>query len=571
MADSRAILTVIPILRAEIRRLASCGTVWLANCCAPRLPVGGIVKEDNLVEMAIRRILLNLALLAWLLSAQAVAQQQGSVQDQGLARPSAPARQLATYQQPLPTPAGQPEAQPLEPQPDPAPITQPDEQGPLDPGDPFAEALQEEESSVGQCCANCGGGAYCPPDWYVDQGVRIWHRCRPHRDLLASGFTSTFFISEISGQNMWRVSGFEANRNLMTTKSFGFDVAPAYNITLGHYLGRDTKNRDHFVEVAFFGMTEWQVHANVRGDVQPIYQGETWTQAEYDQYLAGTRIPIISEFVGSLLSSFPLVTFNGVGYVFPDNAAATPRDAVISRAFNQVDSMEVAYRSAFNNYELNARIKERGRNDKLVLHPNGRWRRECQQGWFMSYLFGMRVLTLDEGFGLYTDGARYAAEPWIGPSGPVYVPSAAPTYEKSGSLIVLSHNRLVGMQVGGDLMYRRCLWEWGMRYKVGAMMNFSDQTTRLVARQTDPGLPSMVSVTRRATKDGAAGLAEVGVVGSYKITPNVTFHAAWDWMWVTGLALAPEQISYNSGGTSRVNDNGYLFFQGLSLNLECNW
>ncbi len=537
LADSCRFLTVISILWAGIRRLASCGTLWLADCCAPKVPVCRRVKEDNLVDMAIKRILVNLALLVWVLCGQTLAQRSE------------------------PQPLGA-ESKSVEP-------VQPETRDQLNPDDSRYQSL-EEESSVGQCCELCGGGAYCPPDWYVDQGVRIWHRCRPRQVPLAGDFTSTYFISEIEGQDLWKVSGTEIPGGRLTTKSFGFDVATGYDITLGHYLGRDTKNRDHFVEFTYFGMNDWEVSLGLIGDTQPAYQGETWNQAEYDQYIAGTRIPIVSGYVGSLISSYPAVTIGAFGYTFADGSVATPDDAVISRAFNNVQNCSVTYRSTIDNFELNMRIRPRGRNDRLVLHSNGRWRRECQQGWFMSYLFGMRVLTLDEGFWLYTSGSRYGAELWIGPSGPEYIPTADPTYTKSGSLVISTHNRLVGLQFGGDLIRRHCLWEWGFRYKVGAMMNFADQTSRLVARQTDPSLPA-VTLTRHATVDGASALADLGVVGSYKILPNVTFHAAWDWMWIAGLALAPEQIVHQRDTGPRVNDNGWLFFQGLTLNLECNW
>ena len=51
-----------------------------------------------------------------------------------------------------------------------------------------------------------------------------------------------------------------------------------------------------------------------------------------------------------------------------------------------------------NNFELTARISPRNLPDRLVMYPNGKWRRECQTGWYMSYLFGLRAMSINDDF-----------------------------------------------------------------------------------------------------------------------------------------------------------------------------
>ena len=33
-----------------------------------------------------------------------------------------------------------------------------------------------------------------------------------------------------------------------------------------------------------------------------------------------------------------------------------------------------------------------------MLHPDGQWQRECQPGTYMSYLYGLRFMQIDETF-----------------------------------------------------------------------------------------------------------------------------------------------------------------------------
>ena len=127
-----------------------------------------------------------------------------------------------------------------------------------------------------------------------------------------------------------------------------------------------------------------------------------------------------------------------------------------------------------NNFEINGRISPRGREDQLVLHPDGKWRRECQPGRYISYLYGLRFMQIDETFRFHGQGVT-------------------DTYDSSGKLIdsvtnagdydVVTHNNLLGLQFGADMIFRECRWSWGIRAKVGPYVNFADQTSDIAAGQ----------------------------------------------------------------------------------------
>ena len=44
----------------------------------------------------------------------------------------------------------------------------------------------------------------------------------------------------------------------MTTRSVPLEPGAGYEITLGRYLGRDSDNRDHFLEFTYYGGNAWQ-------------------------------------------------------------------------------------------------------------------------------------------------------------------------------------------------------------------------------------------------------------------------------------------------------------------------
>ncbi len=215
--------------------------------------------------------------------------------------------------------------------------------------------------------------------------------------------------------------------------------------------------------------------------------------------------------------------------------------------FNVVTQHTQSYQSKINNFELNMRIRHRGGPDRLVMQPGGRWRRECQKGCYKSLLFGIRGIALNEkGIGL---GARTGI---------------------LGDYDIKTHNNLVGLQIGGDMIFRHCRWNWGLKGKVGPFINFSDQSSEISIN--DYRFSPSTSYRRlAATKDDVALVAEFGFVTNYKLRPNLNIRAAYDLMWITGLALAPDQLSFDANAPSTITRDGSIYYHGLSLTAELIW
>ena len=73
-----------------------------------------------------------------------------------------------------------------------------------------------------------------------------------------------------------------------------------------------------------------------------------------------------------------------------------------------------------------------------------------------------------------------------------------------------------------------------------------------------------------SSRDQAAFLGQAGVVATYALTKRLAFRASAEAMWLTGVALAPEQISAVGLRTSSdtIDTNGTVFYYGGGLGLE---
>ena len=338
-------------------------------------------------------------------------------------------------------------------------------------------------------------GYSCPPIWYFGAGAHILGRTRADKmSLTRDGLSSA---------------------TVMTTRSESFDGAPGGYAVLGRYLGLDSSNRNHFLEFDFWTENQWETdHA-----ANSVGQVNYGTSAD----------PVIA---GSLTSFFPQ-TLSG---------------------FTGSDTQQYDYDSRLLNFELNYWIRPRGRPDRLVLYPNGKWYRERNEDLISSFMFGVRGMTLDEDFTF---------------TGESHVTTNAGTTDGFGKYRIDTQNDLVGIQIGADVIQHGRRWEWGFQAKAAPMVNFAEQNSHLLAE----GNPSFVNTERRweGSEGKIAFLGEVGMRGKYWLTPAAAVSAAYNAYWLTGVAMAPEQLTFATFPTGQVNDEHLVFMHGLSLGLELNY
>jgi hypothetical protein len=295
----------------------------------------------------------------------------------------------------------------------------------------------------------------------------------------------------------------------MTTESDGFGYEPGTRVTVGKYLGRDDQNRDRTLEFTFWGLHEWT-----------------------SQY--------------------------AVAAINPSNETSllrTPLDRGIG-AYNFATGHQMAYESNLNSFEMNAKISRRLGRDRMVLKPDGRWERQCDPGRTPTFLAGFRAITIDEEFSFDAQRTGFVGNPNL--------PNAFGTYD------IDAQNRMFGLQLGAELIQQHCNWSFGVRGKLGGYVNFVDQTTQVRVSDTRPGLVSSVRDEEASDVQMAMG-AELGLVGTYQIRPNIAFRASYDFIYLQGLALAPEQLDFNTASLPEVRSGSHYFLNGGTVGFEFVW
>ncbi len=197
-----------------------------------------------------------------------------------------------------------------------------------------------------------------------------------------------------------------------------------------------------------------------------------------------------------------------------------------------VDDAEVCYRSALYNGELNVR------------HQCTDW---------LTLLAGVRIVELDEHF---SSG---------GTPGDGVAPALAQDGFVSSLFQVNTYNHLYGFQLGAEAEAYNMGGPLQIKAlcKAGVFDNLAFQNYRTAELD-------LVDPVFGAQRDQAAFLGEAGLVATYAVTQRLAFRASATAMWITGVALAPEQLHAvdQRWESATIDTIGSLFYYGGGLGLE---
>jgi hypothetical protein len=355
------------------------------------------------------------------------------------------------------------------------------------------------------------------------QDVRVLSISGPRRNHLTREFSSSFI-------DQFNPSGL---RLRLTTRSVIDDVAAGYAGTIGYHLGRDVEKRDHLLEFSYWGLNRWTAAREVTGTRQ-VYRGP-----ELDE----NGDPVVDEDGNTVFED----KFEG-GSLF------STFDTSVG-GFNRADIHGVSYEAEVHNWELSLRLRPRDPKGVLVLR-NNRWRRECKRSDHSEVFFGFRVFSLDEYFSFRSRGTVIDADTLVATA-------------VGGDYFSVTHNDLFGLHIGLQHVVRRCKWTWGLGIKAAPVINFADYSIRAInSAPGDEFATTPIDFQRSAEGEEVALIGELGIFASYKLRPNLAVRASYDLIWVVGLARAPEQLVFTANPTTRLNDNGHIFTQGLTLGTE---
>jgi hypothetical protein len=293
-------------------------------------------------------------------------------------------------------------------------------------------------------------------------------------------------------------------------RSLGFE--PGGRLTLGRFLCRDGKNRDHTVEFQFFGLFDWQQ--------------------------SGGLIARSEDGLFSLVDPFR-TTSNQIG------------------GFNSAQSQSWTYDSEYDSYELNYVIAQRLGRDRLELTPNGEWVRKMSSQHTSRYIGGVRVMTLGEGFN-WTSQANEVLDD----DGDVIRAAATGEYK------VKTLNKLLGLQFGHELIYQRAKFRFGVRNRVGSFINYATQGSDV--NIVDPTFGNVTRNENLSSHD-LSFMYDLSVTAAYHLRPNLSIRCGYEYMFLNQVALAPDQLTFTPPPQGRMVEGGALQFNGFSLGVEMVW
>jgi Putative beta barrel porin-7 (BBP7) len=304
----------------------------------------------------------------------------------------------------------------------------------------------------------------------------------------------------------------ESLQNQFFTRDLSLGLTSGTRLTVGRIVDCDVPQQQASLEASYEGPFDWSKAYMVNAALPSIYN------------------PPISATVGSL-----------------DNALNQ-----FAGGFNGADFYVIKYQSQMNSLEFNYRVRTELGNDQLVYDPDtALWVRRVGNGMTLSWLIGLRDLELDER--LNETAERLAT--FVGPA--------------SASDNIRVSNNLAGIQFGGEIDYQYQRFFFAARGGIVPSINFADQKTNIEA--TDPILGDIGPLGRVAANDGPACVSEFRMEVGYQIRPNVRLRCTYDYLWLTSIALAPNQLALAAPINSRIIVSNDAQFQGVSVGVDVSW
>lgn len=231
-----------------------------------------------------------------------------------------------------------------------------------------------------------------------------------------------------------------------------------------------------------------------------------------------------------------------------DVRAADPL-ALLVPGFNDRNLARATYASTLNSVEIN--VFSRADDGGFCRGAAEPWRR-CAgycRGTF-DWLAGVRWAGLDESAGLTLDGGS-------SPLQNVYA--------------LRSTTNLFGGQLGGRgrMEWDRWAFEgWAKAALCGSAMSQSQDAI------VDPAVPDPpFRPARSAFRGGVGFIGDLNATLVYRLTETWGLRAGYNLIWLTGVALAPNQFDFNAQSTSGSGLTGGagVYLHGASLGAEARW
>ena len=163
-----------------------------------------------------------------------------------------------------------------------------------------------------------------------------------------------------------------------------------------------------------------------------------------------------------------------------------------------------------------------------------------------AFLAGVRYLELDEDFNLNSEN----------------------TITGTSDYHVRTTNRLYGAQIGGRVAGGCGQIEYTITGKAGIYGNNARQSNHI------DDLNNTFLVRDTLAHGGTAAMVgDLNFLATYRLSTHWAVRGGYNLLWIEGLALAPDQLDFNTdanAGTA-INNHAGLFLHGANVGVEARW
>jgi hypothetical protein len=212
--------------------------------------------------------------------------------------------------------------------------------------------------------------------------------------------------------------------------------------------------------------------------------------------------------------------------------------------FNAADHQTMFESSNLNTYEFNYRIDRRLPRDRVVYSRDSTWVRQADPAPLPSVLAGLRVAFNNESLNWFSQSS-----------------------DGTGTYHIVTHNNMVGPQVGVEWFYERGDWRLGARGKTAAVVNWADESTRVRILNT-AGAPLQPNRDEDAENHVLGFIGEINAIGVYHLSPHFALRFTYDIMFITNQALAQNQVTFAPTTPPSMSMGHSLLYQGVSFGFE---
>lgn len=394
--------------------------------------------------------------------------------------------------------------------------------------------------------------------WYADIDAVVMQRTWD-----SDGFKLVEEYDTYTDQQVGQIGAFPFRNLAIVQSHFLSESSPGYDgsarLALGRFLFRDTSNRDHNFEMVVFGGAEWNEQLGAEAQLTDPFEGLVTPENLF-------RDPITN----AVLGIEPARDQRGLHVPQSlDGSGPSRIDFIPSYvSFDRSRAMQTEYSSDFHSWEWNYNVAQRMRRDRMEMSPAGQWVRRAQPGFSWDYLAGLRYFDVGERFDWDAQGVTLEAR--TSQSSIDLVTDSMPVSNTTGAMNIRSTNNLFGFQLGGGLTYETDRWNLSLHTKHGFYVNDARAKTNLTFTDPDDASVALNNFARDLHVNGVSYLTQCGVTARYHLRPNLSLRVGWEFMYVTGLALAPNQIDFNPA-VNQLHITGDAFYSGVTAGTEFYW